>query len=122
MRAHRVGVAASVGAAVLWIVLAWRSPTSTHHFAPLVVAGVWGFLTRKDNLPAPSRSDRLVMLGGGLAVAMAAFVLLAASGRLDGPELVAPVPVLVELPLMAVIGAVVGSGAWCLVTNPRPAD
>ena len=28
----------SVAFAVVWVALAWRTPTSTHHFAPLVTA------------------------------------------------------------------------------------
>ncbi|MGI9597995.1 MAG: hypothetical protein ACR2QK_17660 [Acidimicrobiales bacterium] len=119
LTAHGKGGAASVSAAALWVILAWRSPTSTHHFAPLVIAGVWGFLARHDEaMPRPSRADRLLMLGGGLAVAATAQVVLTAADKLDGPRLLSAVPVPLELIGMAVVGAVVGSRIWQLFRRP----
>lgn len=119
--AHRVGVLASVAGAALWLILAWRSPGSTHHFAPLVIAGVWGYLVRNSGLVQPRPVDRVVMLVGGLAAAIVPLLVLAGADRLQGPPLIAAVPVPVELPLMAVLGAAVGSRPW-LLRSPGHVD
>jgi peptidoglycan/LPS O-acetylase OafA/YrhL len=120
-REHRRGAAASIAAATLWIVLASRSPTSTHHFSPLVIAGVWGYLTRHDRLPVPATADRVLMLGGGFFVAVAAQLVLTAADKLKGPPLIAAVPVPVELLIMAGLGAVIGAGGWQLLIGPKAA-
>ena len=116
-KAHTVGAIASATAAALWIVLAWRTPTSTHHFAPMVAGGIWAYLTRRGSLPAPPVPDRLLMLGGGLAISLAAQLFLTTTGKLEGPPLLTPVPVPLELTLMALFGAVVASGVWCIWTQ-----
>lgn len=88
--------------AVLWIVLAWRAPTSTHHFAPLVVALAWGFL-------ADPRTGREIAVAsiGGVAVALVALVVLAIGSRLQGPTLWGSTPSAPELIGSAVLGGVI---------------
>ncbi|MFW2383592.1 MAG: hypothetical protein ACN4GZ_17705, partial [Acidimicrobiales bacterium] len=115
-RAHLYGILATLATAGLWLVLAWRSPNLTHHFAPAVAAGSWGFLARRS-MPAASNQDRLLMAGGALSITLAVYLVLLFNDRLQGPSLIASVPPSVELPAMAVAGAVVGSGLWCLLKS-----
>lgn len=119
-KTHRKGAVIAVVAAILWTILAWRTPTSTHHFAPLVAAGAWGFVTRYDELPNPSPGQRVLMFFGGLALPITAQVVLAVNDKLRGPPLLSAVPVPTELLLMAVLGAVAGSGIWRLVADREP--
>lgn len=103
------GAALTVGAALFWVILAMRTPTSTHHFAPLVVAAAWGVVYRQY-VPAPPPVQRAVVGLGGAAVGLTAFLFLAAIGRLNGPPLIANVPVSTELPGMAIVGGLIGAG------------
>lgn len=116
---HGKGAAASIAAAALWAILAWRSPSSTHHFAPLVVAGLWGFTARYDtaryNTARPSTADRLIMATGGFVATASTQVVLAVADKLRGPPLLSAVPVLVELASMAIIGAIFGGQLWRLL-------
>jgi len=94
--------AATLGLAAVWFVLAWRTPTSTHHFAPLVVAAAWGFMT--------DRSDRRsVVLAAALGtmVALATVLALGAGDRLLGPTLWHSRPSWPELAGFALLGGVV---------------
>ncbi|MEM7273704.1 MAG: hypothetical protein AAF547_11540 [Actinomycetota bacterium] len=108
-RNHLPGAAFSLAAAMFWVVLAMRSPTSTHHFAPLVVGAIWGSLYRLE-VPAPPGAVRVLIGVAGCSVALTAFFYLLAIGRLDGPPLISAVPVVVELPALAVIGGLIGAG------------
>ncbi len=89
LRSERSGIPTWVGpalatavAAAVWFVLAWRTPTSTHHFAPLVVAAGWGFLSELDT---PSATRRAA--GAGVAVALLTLLGLGLNDRLLGPTL-----------------------------------
>lgn len=110
LKAHRLGILASVAAAMLWAVLAWRTPTSTHHFAPLVVAGVWGYIARHSESHQTTPADRVLMGVGGAALALGTQLVLTVADKLDGPALIEAVPVPTELALMSLLGAVIGSG------------
>ncbi|MDH3682613.1 MAG: hypothetical protein OEV40_21980 [Acidimicrobiia bacterium] len=88
--------------AALWVALAWRAPTSTHHFAPLVVALAWGFLAD----PRTPR-DSATAAVGGVAVALLALLVLAVGDRLQGPTLWGSTPSYPELIGAAVLGGVV---------------
>ncbi|MGI9611359.1 MAG: hypothetical protein ACR2QO_00505 [Acidimicrobiales bacterium] len=74
--------ALSVGLGLIWVVLAWRTPTATHHFAPMVVAAAWGFADSIDDRAAALRATV-----GGVAVAVVTLAVLGASGHLLGPTL-----------------------------------
>ena len=92
----------SIAFAAVWIVLAWRTPTSTHHFAPLVAAASWGFLTDLDKV---ANTRRAAM--GGVAVAVVALVVLALNDRLLGPTLWHSRPSWPELLGFSVLGGVI---------------
>jgi len=92
----------SIALAAVWVILAWRTPTSTHHFAPLVAAASWGFLA---DLSKPANIGRAAF--GGVAVAVIALVLLALNDRLLGPTLWHSRPSWPELLGFAVLGGVI---------------
>lgn len=95
-------VLGSLALAVLWAVLAWRSPTSTHHFAPFVVAAAWGFLTDTEGPVAAWWAA-----SAGFVVAATTVLVLGLSDRLDGPTLWGARPSWPELLGFAAIGSAV---------------
>lgn len=94
--------AGSIVLAALWFVLAWRSPGSTHHFAPFVVAAAWGFLSS-----IPTRSAAVMAAAAGVVVASATTVALAAFDRLQGPTLWGTRPSWPELLGFGLLGGLV---------------
>jgi glutaredoxin len=98
--------------ALLWGLLAFRTPT-TYHLAPLVVAAVPG--ARRRLAHAPVRSREALMAGvAGLAIALLATAGLAWRGRLAGSDLTGGDQAVVEAVLLAGFGAMLG---WWL--SPR---
>jgi len=95
-------VLATVVLAAVWFTLAWRSPTSTHHFAPLVVAASWGFLADVQSTAAAR-----VAAAAGVAVAVVTLGGLAIADRLMGPTLWGSRPSWPELLGFAVLGGIV---------------
>lgn len=93
---------ASIALAGVWFVLAWRTPTSTHHFAPLVVAAVWGFLADADSVVASRWAA-----GAGVAVAVATLLALGVTDRLLGPTLWHSRPSWPELLGFSLLGGVI---------------
>jgi len=89
----------SLALAALWFGLAWRSPTSTHHFAPLVIAAAWGFL-----VDVPTRQSARWAAAAGVVVAVVTLIGLALSDRLLGPTLWGSRPSWPELLGFAVLG------------------
>lgn len=116
------GLAWALAAAVAWIVLAARTPTSTFHFAPLVVAGVW--VVHDGYSEAGLTQHRAVneaLVGFGLAVA--ATLLLEAAGNLTGPvfwQEGPESPVVLEHLMFAAGGAVLGLGMAIRRANKEP--
>lgn len=100
--------AASAIAALLWIVLAWRSPTSTYHFAPLVVTLAWPWTSRSEGGTRTTANVWVPIIGGTILSLMAGGVLLVA-GRLEGPTLWSEsgqsAQVVLEILLVTAIGA-----------------
>ena len=95
-------LALSVGLGALWLVLAWRSPTSTHHFAPLVVAGSWGFVSELGD-----RRATISAAVGGVLVALTTLVALALADKLGGPTLWEARPSWPELTGFSLLGGLV---------------
>lgn len=91
--------------AVLWFILAWRTPTSTHHFAPFVVAAAWGFLNASDR-----RSTSWIAAGAGTGVAVFTTVALLVTDRLQGPTLFDSRPSWPELLVLSALGGLLS--AW----------
>lgn len=92
--------------AVVWMGLAWRSPTLTYHFAPLI-GGVVGPLS----LRSQGRADAaLTQKVGGIVLAMLGGVtlLLELAGRQEGPNFLHSGPAWPEAVLFAVVGVAIG--------------
>lgn len=109
---HWRGAIAPVVAAAVWWVLAARTPTSTFHFAPLIVAAAWVVIEGGAEAGlTPRLSLRLGAAGFGLAVLVTAA--LDQAGHLEGPVFWAngdDAPVVAEHFLFALLGAVGGVG------------
>lgn len=112
------GPASAVAAAGFWILLAWRTPTSTHHFAPFIVAMLWGFIGRSTGDGGLDRPTTVRAFLGGVAIALGALVVLAVTDRLRGPGLYGSLPVIPELVVHGLIGATVGARPWTLLSGP----
>lgn len=85
MRYRRyLGLVWALAAAIAWIVLASRTPTSTFHFAPLVVGAVWVVVDGYSEAGStPHRAVNAAIVG--FALAALATILLAVRGDLAGP-------------------------------------
>ncbi|MEO0492010.1 MAG: hypothetical protein AAF081_01190 [Actinomycetota bacterium] len=117
------GFLAALVAAVLWALLAARTPTNTYHFAPLIVAGAWPAIDGSLGAGLTQRRSVNAALGG-FAVAVATAVILAIKGDLDGPtlwETDGTTAVLVEHLVFAALGAVAGCvyAVHTAATEPR---
>jgi len=101
--------------ALAWIVLAWRSPTLTYHFAPLI-GGAVGPLSLRTLGRADAQIGRTV---GALVLAMMLGVtlILEVAGRQEGPNFLEVGPAWPEAVLFAVLGTAVGVRA---ATRERP--
>jgi len=116
------GLAWATAAAVAWVVLASRTPTSTFHFAPFVVAGVW--VVYDGYSVAGTTQHRAVneaLVGFGLAAV--ATLLLEYMGDLAGPvfwQEGPDSPVVLEHLLFAGGGAVLGLGLAIRRANREP--
>lgn len=101
-------VAAAVGFTVLWVLLAARSPTTTYHLAPLLVAAAMP-VARRWITGAPVRPRSAAALAAaGLALALATVAGLAWQGMLAGPDVTGGDGAAAETVLLAVSGAVLG--------------
>ena len=106
------GAVATLAAAVLWAWLAARTPTSTYHFAPLVVAGVWVAVNGMTDAGLTPRATVRVATAG-FVVAAVVTLLLEAAGNLDGPvfwDKGDDAPVMIEHLVFAALGALAGAG------------
>lgn len=97
----------SVAAVILWVVLATRNPDLTYHFAPLIAAGAW---------PVAGSRPLMALASGSLTAAAA--VGLAASGSMEGPDLVGGDAAFLEAVLFTAAGAAAGAG-WAVSRSPR---
>jgi len=105
-----LGLVWALAAMVAWIVLASRTPTSTFHFAPLVVAAVWVVVDGYSEAgTTPHRALNEAIVGFGLAAL--ATILLEARGDLAGPvfwQEGPDSPVVFEHLLFAAAGSILG--------------
>lgn len=83
----QAGLGFSAFMAVIWLALAMFNPTTTYHFAPVIVAAAWPAGCRLHAARAlPARPAVTTALGGGL-LALAATALLSTLDALAGPAL-----------------------------------
>ena len=92
--------------AVVWLALAWRNPTLTYHFAPLI-GGVVGPLSLRSQGRADAALSRKV---GGIVLAMLGGVtlVLELAGRQEGPNFLHAGPAWPEAVLFLIVGVAVG--------------
>ncbi|MEE9415543.1 MAG: hypothetical protein V3V01_09680 [Acidimicrobiales bacterium] len=101
------GPGASLVGAVLWLGLALRTPTSTFHFAPLIVAGVWPVVRRSMGRRLETvEAAKVAVASGGLALLVGLTLLIADS--LKGPSLWSEDDAFLEVVLFAILGAAFG--------------
>ena len=101
--------------AIAWILLAWRSPTLTYHFAPLI-GGAVGPLSLRTKGQATGSHGRKVA-GLVLAMMLGVTLLLELTGLQEGPNFLESGPAWPEAVLFAIIGVAVGANA---ATRERP--
>lgn len=73
-----LGLGASAAVAVVWGILAWRSPTLTYHFAPIVAVLVGPMLVR-------GRPGARYVAGAAAVLTIATALVLWAADKLRGP-------------------------------------
>ena len=92
--------------AVVWVILAWRSPTLTYHFAPLIAAIVGPLSLRREG-----RADLKLGIATGTAVLgllLGVTLLLEVTNKQLGPNFLESGPAWPESVLFSVIGVAVG--------------
>jgi hypothetical protein len=105
------GAAASVACVVLWSFLADRTPTSTFHFAPVLVAAAWVAVEGTTGAGLAARAT-VKLAAAGVVVAAAATVGLEMADLLRGPvfwQHGPDAPVVAEHLLFALIGGLIGA-------------
>ncbi len=104
------GLLIALAAAVAWAGLAARTPTSTYHFAPIVIAAAWVLFDGYSK--AGTTQHKAVNFAiAGLVIAVATTLILEVKGDLQGPTFwdgSDDAPVVVEHVLFSVVGAAGG--------------
>lgn len=78
---------ATIAVALVWLAMvAWR-PDTTFHLAPALVTASWAVTARWHAGAALRRGHGAACVTGGALVALIAATVLAAAGRLSGPDL-----------------------------------
>ena len=80
------GLAVTLLAAVVWALLAARTPTITYHVVPLIVASAWPAIDGSVGAGLTQRRSVNAALGG-FVLATATAIILGVKGDLDGPTL-----------------------------------
>ena len=111
----------AVGLAVIWVLLSVLQATTTWHLAPVLIAGVWPWMTARDLRAAGgSGAVGLILAGvGAFAVSAAATAALSRADLLRGPTILGfPSPTVESLVLAG--ATVVLVVAVTLLKNLRP--
>jgi len=108
----------AIALAALWAVLAWNSPSTTYHLAPLLVAGVIpaALLLGDERSPA-----EIVLTAGGIGAALALVTTagLGLAERLIGPSLLPASGAVMEAVVFAALGAAAGTVAAAVASVRR---
>ena len=99
--------------AVLWVDVALIRPTSTFHLAPFLIAAAPPVLFTLDGGSATNWATVLRLAAGGMALALAATLLVAVVGAMQGPAFEGFSGPLLEAVVFTAAGTAVGiSFAW----------
>jgi hypothetical protein len=99
--------------AVLWVVVALIRPTSTFHLAPFLIAAAPPVLFTLEGGSRTNRATVLRLAAGGMALALAATLVVAVVGAMQGPAFEGFSGPLVEAVVFSAAGTAVGVGfAW----------
>jgi hypothetical protein len=107
-RGLRRAVGWALGLGVLWLIVVFVRDETTLHLAPLLVAGAPPVLNAFDDSAAMTPRSVVLAATSGFVIAMAATLVLIATGNLDGPTIDPFGSVLVETLVLAVVGAAAG--------------
>lgn len=103
----------SVALAGLWVIVASIRPTSTFHLAPLLIAAAPPVLSTLDGGNRTGWTAVRVHSIAGVALALAAAVVVSMLGSMRGPAFAGFSGPLAEALVFAVVGVVLGiSFAW----------
>jgi len=103
----------SVALAGLWVVVALIRPTSTFHLAPFLIAAAPPVLATLDGGSPTNWATVLRLAASGMALALAATLLVAVFGAMQGPAVEWFSGPLVEAVVFTAAGTAVGIGfAW----------
>lgn len=109
------GAGWSITAAAVWMLLALSHPTTTYHFAPLVIALAWPLAVSRNPSRGRRRRHRFVAVIGGGLLGGATLAILAGAHVLAGPTLIGS-NANDESLIMLTAGALIG---WALAVLPR---
>ncbi len=115
-------IVTAVGLAVAWILLATHSPTTTYHFAPLLIVVAPAWVARHGDQRETSTRRGVAWIATGVAMTSATTVLLATSGNLAGPTLNGDAAAGPEEAALAIaVGALVAFGLlrWSTSSSSR---
>ena len=119
---HWRGLVTALIVAVVWWILAARTPSSTFHFAPSVLAAAW-VVVEASGAIGVTRATAVRLSIAGFVFAAAETLLLEAATLLEGPifwDHGDEAPVVLEHLLFAALGAVVGVVGALRATAGRP--
>ena len=103
----------SAALAGLWVVVALIRPTSTFHLAPFLIAAAPPVLLTLDGGSATNWATVLRLAAGGTALALAATLLVAVTGAMQGPAFEGFSGPLLEAVVFTAAGTATGIGfAW----------
>ncbi len=99
---------AAIGFALLWVLLAAHTPSTTYHLTPLLVAAAPA-VAHRWLTGAAVRSPRAIGLAAaGLAIALVTTAVLTWRGLLAGPDVTGGDNVVAEAVLLALLGTALG--------------
>ncbi|MFV1961247.1 MAG: hypothetical protein ACC658_05380 [Acidimicrobiia bacterium] len=109
------GLLYGFGLAVLWLVLALITSTTTYHLAPPLVAATPVVVDAWER-PTTGHALRAVL---GVALALIITGILSVSGNLDGPSLLPVGGAALESVVFAIAGGVIGLIGAVVKSRPR---
>ena len=102
-----VAAGTSLLVSLVWIALAWRTPTSTFHFAPLIASAVGPYAAKSAAGPLALRHAIAASAAAATVVAIAITFLLA-TDRLNGPTFWSADGAGLEATLFGAVGVLIG--------------